>query len=140
MRARLKRRVGLILVLAAGVSLIPAYLRAYALSGPSDIPTVLLGDKVVVNRAAYRLKLPYSELTLLRISLPRRGDFVQLHRSLIPGLRFNFFKRIIGLPGETVEMRENRVIVNGRELPTTELSVADQRASNRVGSPRRGRT
>ena len=38
----------------AGLSLIPAYLHAYALAGPSDIPAVLVGDKVVVNSAAMR--------------------------------------------------------------------------------------
>jgi len=77
---------------------IPAYLHAYALAGPSDIPAVLLGDKVVVNTAAYQLRLPYSHVTLFRTSLPKRGDFVLLRLNDHPRLKSAFFKRIIGLP------------------------------------------
>jgi len=66
MLAWLKKHVRLVLLVIVGLSLVPAYLHAYSLSGPSDIPTVLLGDKVIVNSAAYQLKLPYSNVTLFR--------------------------------------------------------------------------
>ncbi|HYW46207.1 MAG TPA: signal peptidase I [Bryobacteraceae bacterium] len=121
----LKRHVRPFLLVLAGLGLIPAYLRAYKLTGTSDIPTVLLGDKVIVNRAAYSLKLPYSSVTLFRTGLPKRGDFVLLHLPDNPGLRFGFFKRVMGLPGETIEIRENRVIVNGRAIPVEILNPAD---------------
>jgi signal peptidase I len=94
MPAWLKKHVRPVLLVLAGLSLVPAYLHAYTLTGPSDIPTVLLGDKIIVNSAAYNLK-------------------------------FGYFKRIMGLPGETVEIRENRVIVNGRPIPVRALSPVD---------------
>ena len=125
MLAWLKEHVRLVLLVIGGLSLVPAYLHAYTLSGPSDIPTVLLGDKLIVNNAAYRLKLPYSTVTLFRTALPKRGDFVLLHVPNNPRLRFGFFKRIIGLPGETIEIRENRVIVNDRAIPVRDLDLAD---------------
>ena len=125
MPAWLKKHVRPVLLVLAGLSLVPAYLRAYKLTGASDIPTVLLGDMVVVNGAAYRLKLPYSNVTLFRTGSPKRGDFVLLYIPNHPGLRFGFFKRIMGLPGETIEIRENRVIVNGRTIPVTDLNPAD---------------
>ena len=132
MRAEVKRRVAwlrrhlrVVALLLAGMSLVPAYLRAYELSGPSDIPTVLLGDKVIVNSAAYCVKLPYFNVRLFRSGSPKRGDFVLLQVLNNPRLRFRFFKRVIGLPGETIEVRENRVIVNGRALPVTDLDPAD---------------
>jgi signal peptidase I len=109
----------------AGLSLAPAYLHAYKLVGISDIPTVLLGDKVIVNSAAYHLKLPYSNVTLFRTGLPKRGDFVLLHILKDARLRTGFFKRIMGLPGEIIEIRENRVIVNGRTIPVRALNAAD---------------
>jgi signal peptidase I len=62
-----------LLVLAA-VALLPAYSRAYKLTGPSDIPTVLLGDTVIVNRVAYVLQLPYTDVTISRTGSPKRGD------------------------------------------------------------------
>jgi signal peptidase I len=108
-----------------GLSLIPAYLHAYVLSGASDIPTVLLGDKVVVNHAAYELRLPYSQVPLFRTGLPKRGDFILLRLNNHPRLKAAFFKRIMGLPGEVIEMRENRIIVNGRPIPVRELNPAD---------------
>ena len=106
-------------------SLIPSYLWAYKLAGRSDIPTVLLGNQVIVNKAAFRVNLPYSHITLLRTGLPKRGDFVLLELRNHPRLKSAFFKRIMGLPGETIEMRENRVIVNGRGIAVRSLNPAD---------------
>lgn len=125
MLASLRRHFRWLLLALGGLSLIPAYLHAYALAGPSDIPTVLLGDKVVVNTAAYQFKLPYSNVALFRTCLPNRGDFVLLHLANPPRLKSPFFKRIMGLPGEIIEMRENRVIINGRPIPVRELNPAD---------------
>jgi len=125
MLAWLKRHVLSLLFVLAGLSLVPAYLHAYNLIGQSDIPTLLLGDKVVVNSAAYHLRLPYSNVTLFRTGLPKRGDLVLLHVLNDPRLRSVFFKRIMGLPGETIEIRENRVIVNGRPTPVRPLNPAD---------------
>ena len=125
MLAWLKRNARWVLLVLAGLSLVPSYLRAYVLSGPSDIPTVLLGDKVIVNRAAYRLKLPYSTVTLFRTGSPKRGDFVLVQVPNDPRLRSPVIKRIMGLPGETIEIRENRVIVNGRAIPVTDLNPAE---------------
>jgi signal peptidase I len=103
-------------ILLAGVTallVLPSYLRAYSLTGASAAPTVVLGDKFVVNNAAYDLRLPYSHITLVHTGSIRRGDIIfadlPIHVAAI--------KRVMGLPGETIEMRENRVIVDGRALP-----------------------
>jgi signal peptidase I len=125
MLASLRRHFRWLLLALGGLSLIPAYLHAYALAGPSDIPTVLLGDKVVVNAAAYELRLPYSHVPLFRTGLPKRGDFVLLRLNNHSRLKSAFFKRIIGLPGEVIEIRENRVIINGLPIPVRELNPAD---------------
>ena len=85
MLARMKRHVRPVLLVLAGLSLVPAYLHAYTLIGPSDIPTVLLGDQVIVNSAAYHWKLPYSNVTLFRSGSPQRGDFVRCISRTTPG-------------------------------------------------------
>jgi signal peptidase I len=104
-------------ILLAGLTallLLPSYLRAYTLSGASAAPTVVLGDVFIVNNAAYDLRLPYSHITLVHTGSIRRGDVVfvglPIHVAAI--------KRVMGLPGETIEVRENRVIVDGRTLPS----------------------
>ena len=104
-----------------GLSLIPAYLHAYALSGPSDIPTVLLGDKVVVSTAAYSLRLQTC-VTLFADRPAKRGDFVLLRLNKSQ-LKSPFFKRIMGLPGEVIEIRENRVMINGSPIPVRDLNL-----------------
>lgn len=104
------------------LAMIPAYLRAYNLTGASDAPTLLLGDQAIVNHAAYRIYLPYTRVELCRIARPRRGDLVLVQRPDNPA---RAFKRVIGLPGETVEMRDNRILIDGRMLPLTPLPRAD---------------
>jgi signal peptidase I len=108
-----------------GLGLAPAYLHAYKLAGASEIPTLLPGDKVIVNNAAYGVNLPYSNARLFRSGWPKRGHMVLLHVLNDPHLNHPFFKRIMGLPGETIEIRENRVFVNGRAVPVTDLNPAD---------------
>jgi signal peptidase I len=125
MLARMKRNLAFLPLVLAGLGLVPAYLHAYNLTGSSDIPTVLIGDKIIVNRAAYGVNLPYSNVRLFRSGSPKRGDLVLLHILNDPHLKSAFFKRVMGLPGETIEIRENRVIVNGRAVPATDLNPAD---------------
>jgi signal peptidase I len=125
MPARMKRKLAIVLLVLAGIGLVPAYLHAYNLIGSSDIPTVLIGDKIIVNSAAYGVNLPYSNVRLFRSGSPKRGDLVLLHILNDPHLKASFFKRVMGLPGETVEIRENRVVVNGRAVPVTDLNPAD---------------
>lgn len=125
MPASLRRHLRWFLPALAGLSLLPAYLHAYKLVGPSDIPTVLIGDQVVVSTASYEVKLPYSNAALFRRGSPKRGDFVLLRLRNHPRLKSAFFKRILGLPGEIIEMRENRVLVNGQAIPVRALSLSD---------------
>jgi signal peptidase I len=129
-----KRRLLALALLAVVVLLLPAYIRAYSLAGASDAPTLLYGDKVLVNQAAYWVKLPYTQVRFLHISDPRRGDMVLVRG---PDLPVPVFKRIIGLPGETLEIRENSVIINGRPLPLKPLTQMDFSwvpASHRMGN------
>jgi signal peptidase I len=110
-------------VLAAfALAMVPTCLRAYKISGVSEAPTMVLGDKILVNRVAYAFREP------------RRGDMLVLHFPDRPSFGP---KRVIGVPGDTVEMADNRVIVNGRALPMHELKRADFNwiaPANRIGS------
>jgi signal peptidase I len=77
-------------------------------------PTILEGDRVVVNKLAYDLKVPFTTFHLARWSDPARGDIVVFY-SPVDGLRL--VKRVIGLPGENVEMRGEEVWINGHRVP-----------------------
>ena len=74
-------------------------------------PTILEGDFVFVNKAAYDLRVPLTLHRVARWADPRRGDIV-ICFSPDDGVRL--IKRVVGLPGDTLEMRNNRLIINGQ--------------------------
>jgi signal peptidase I len=73
-------------------------------------PTLLDGDVVLVNRVAYDLKIPLTDIAIARLDEPHRGDVVTFH-SPTDGVRL--IKRLIAVPGDTVELREDRLYING---------------------------
>jgi len=74
-------------------------------------PTLLEGDVVLVNRLAFDLKLPLTNVVVAHLGEPRRGDIVTFS-SPRDGLRL--IKRLVALPGDTVEMRDKVLLVNGQ--------------------------
>jgi signal peptidase I len=129
-----KRRLGMVFLLLIGLAILPSYLWAFKLTTSSAAPTITIGGSFLVNKAAYNFRLPYSGVTLFQTSSPRRGDIVQFRH---PDLPIIGPKRVIGLPGETVEFRENRVIVDGHVLPLRPLNRAEfdwVDPINRIGS------
>lgn len=76
-------------------------------------PTILEGDRIVVNKLAYDLKLPFTRIRLLRWAAPERGDIVVLF-SPEDGTRL--VKRVVGLPGDRLAMDHNRLVVNDRQV------------------------
>src|SRR5579862_787348 len=83
-------------------------------------PTILEGDRVFVNKLAYDLKVPFTTLHIAEWSAPQRGDIVVFY-SPKDGTRL--VKRVIGLPGDTVEMRADELIINGEKVAYR--SIAD---------------
>lgn len=76
-------------------------------------PTILEGERIVVNKLAYDLKFPFTRWRLARWEEPQRGDVVVLF-SPQDGKRL--VKRIVAVPGDRLEARGGRLIVNGRAL------------------------
>jgi len=82
----------------------------------SMIPTLLVGDFIVVNKFAYGIRLPVLNKKIIDINLPERGDVVVFRFPMDPGV--NFIKRAIGLPGDTITYREKELFVNGEKVET----------------------
>ena len=83
-------------------------------------PTVLEGDVVLVNRLAYNVKLPLTDVVLARTGEPQRGDVVTFS-SPLDGTRL--IKRVVALPGDVVEMKNERLILNGEPARYTGLET-----------------
>jgi signal peptidase I len=75
-------------------------------------PNLLEGDVVFVNRLAYNIKVPLTDVVLAQTGDPQRGDVVTFS-SPLDGTRL--IKRILALPGDRVEMRNERLVINGVE-------------------------
>lgn len=109
----MSRNRALILATLAVLAMLPAYLSAMMVSGPSDAPTLLLGDRVLVSLASYQVNVPYTDVRLFSRSGPKRGDMVLFY---VPNRGISGLKRIAGLPGDRIELRENRLLVNGEAV------------------------
>jgi signal peptidase I len=76
-------------------------------------PTIVEGDRIVVNKLAYCLRVPFTRVRLATWDTPHRGDVIVL---LSPEDGRRLVKRVVGLPGDTVQVVDGRVILNGRPL------------------------
>src|SRR6266487_21348 len=83
-------------------------------------PTIEEGDRVVVNKLAYDLKVPFTTFEVWKWGDPQRGDIVVLF-SPVDGTRL--VKRVIGVPSDRIEMRENQLFVNGQPASWKEIST-----------------
>ncbi len=83
----------------------------------SMIPTLRVGDFILVNRFAYGLRCPIGDCKLLALAEPKRGDVVVFRYPVDP--KMDFIKRVIGLPGDTVRYVNKQLTVNG-ELASQE--------------------
>jgi signal peptidase I len=88
-------------------------------------PTILEGDRILVNKMACDLRLPFTRISLLKLDDPQRGDIV-IFVSDVADKRL--VKRVIGLPGDLVAMNNNRLWINGETLSYTDVTdVPDAR-------------
>jgi signal peptidase I len=83
---------------------------------PSDsmMPTLVDGDFIIVNKYAYGLRLPVLNRKFVPVGEPRRGDVVVFRYPLDPSV--NYIKRLVGLPGDHVEVENDRITVNGKPV------------------------
>jgi signal peptidase I len=84
---------------------------------PSDsmMPTLLDGDFIIVNKYSYGLRLPVINRKIIPIGEPQRGDVVVFRYPRDPSV--NYIKRLVGLPGDHVQVRSDRITINGQPVP-----------------------
>ncbi|NUP09403.1 MAG: signal peptidase I [Polyangiaceae bacterium] len=114
-RGRRYLRDGLSLVAFLGIALTARASLAdhYVVPTGSMIPTVHEGDRVIVSKAAYGLRLPLSNAWVTRWADPKRGDVVVLES---PTDGVILLKRVVALPGDNIEVRDGHVILNGKRV------------------------
>ena len=88
--------------------------QAFKIPSGSMQPTLEIGDHILVNKFIYGVKLPYVRTTLIPLGAPERGDIIVFKYPEEPDK--DFIKRVIGIPGDTIEVRNKQVFVNGELL------------------------
>jgi signal peptidase I len=93
---------------------------AFQIPSGSMIPTLEVGDHIFVSKFAYGLSIPFTNTKILEFRQPERGDVIVFKYPLDPGT--DYIKRVVGLPGDVVEVRQETVYINGRAVPREHLA------------------
>jgi len=101
---------------AIGIAILIAFfirsfvVQAFKIPSGSMKPTLLIGDHILVNRFIYGIKIPYFRKTVLPVGDPKRGDVVVF---IYPEDRSkDFIKRVVGIGGDTIEIRNKKIYLN----------------------------
>lgn len=86
--------------------------QAFKIPSGSMEDTLAIGDHILVNKFIYGTKIPFTGTRLLKIRDPRRGDVIVFEYPEDPSK--DFIKRVIGLPGDTIQVMDKKVFVNGK--------------------------
>lgn len=76
-------------------------------------PTIIEGDRILVNKMAYDIRVPFTHISLKHLADPKRGDII-VFDSKVSGKRL--VKRVAGMPGDVVALRDNVLYINGSPL------------------------
>src|SRR5574342_862675 len=81
----------------------------------SMIPTLLVGDFILVNKYTYGIRMPIANNKLVEVNSPQRGD-VMVFR-FPENTSLDYIKRVVGVPGDSVTYRDKRLFINGQPVP-----------------------
>lgn len=98
------------------VLLLRAFLvEPFRIPSGSMMPTLLVGDFILVNKFTYGIRLPVTKTKLMPLSEPERGDIVVFRWPVNP--RLDYIKRVVGLPGERIGYQQKTLFINGTPAP-----------------------
>ncbi|MBC6428510.1 MAG: signal peptidase I [Cellvibrionales bacterium] len=92
----------------------------FQIPSKSMLPTLQVGDFILVDKFSYGLRLPLTGTQIIPIGQPQRGDLMVFTP---PGDNRYFIKRVIGLPGDQIRLRAHQIWVNGEPQPREQLET-----------------
>ena len=120
------------------------FLQAFRIPSASMRNTLLEGDNLFVNKAYYGIRLPFTKNNIVNFNDINRGDIIifrfpakdkKQSNCGEPQYGRDFVKRVIALPGETVEVRDKNIYINGEKLPPQEYAVFSEHEIQNIVNP-----
>ena len=88
---------------------------AFQIPSGSMIPTLDIGDHIFVSKFAYGLSVPFTDSKILQYADPKHGDVIVFKYPQDHSI--DYIKRVVGLPGDVIEMKQEELYINGKPLP-----------------------
>lgn len=108
--------------------------QAFKIPSGSMLPTLLIGDHLLVNKFIYGIRVPFSGKVLIPISDPGKGDVVVFR---FPKDRsIDYIKRVVGVPGDTIEIKDKKVFINNVAIEDPHAHVSSPTVLGSNASPR----
>jgi signal peptidase I len=98
-------------------------IQAFKIPSPSMLPTLLIGDHILVNKFLFGFQIPFSNGKIMAIREPQRGDVIVFRYPR--DRKLDFIKRCVAVGGETVEVREKQVFINGEPIDFSQAVFLD---------------
>jgi len=108
--------------------------QAFKIPSGSMLPTLQIGDHLLVNKFIYGIKIPFSGKTLIPISSPDRGDVIVFKFPKDPSI--DYIKRVIAIPGDKLEIKNKEVFINGKKVDDPHAFLSDNQILSGSVSPR----
>lgn len=105
----------IIIALALALLIRTFVVQAFKIPSGSMEPTLEIGDHILVNKFIYGIKIPFTSIRLFPLEKPKRGDVVVFIYPLDPSK--DFIKRVVAVEGDTVQIVNKKLIINGTEVP-----------------------
>jgi len=90
-------------------------------------PTIVEGDRIFVNKMAYDIRLPFTHISLIKLAEPQTNDII-IFDSVASDKRL--VKRVIGVPGDKIAMKDNQLLINGQAISYQQTSTEKSHINN----------
>jgi len=108
--------------------------QAFKIPSGSMKETLQVGDHILVNKFIYGVKVPFTDITVIPVKQPKREDIIVFKYPQDPSK--DFIKRVIGVPGDVIEIRNKQLYVNHKPFDRDYAIYTDSRSQSALSGPR----